>query len=166
MTTKMTAVPEDGVRACVSRLASADRHPLRDVPSLDTPRAPGVYALWAGVELLYVGIAYRDPRETTNPNAGGVWGRLKTYRDCRLTDDFPVAVAFRYIVPSLSEADRHDLAEGTATLRDMRALTQRWVWQNVAFSVALAPGPVAREAEKVIRASGLPGVGQPAFNPL
>jgi hypothetical protein len=59
-------------------LASAQRPYLRDLPELNVPRLPGIYALWFQNELLYVGIARVDPGTTINPQAAGVAGRLST----------------------------------------------------------------------------------------
>jgi hypothetical protein len=55
-----TELRED-IAACLERLASTPRCFLRDLPALDVPRLPGIYALWFEDELLYVGIARKDP---------------------------------------------------------------------------------------------------------
>lgn len=75
--------PRDDITSCVTRLASAERKYLRDLPGLDVPRLPGIYALWFKDQLLYTGIAKVDPSTTNNPQAAGVAGRLSTYRNCR-----------------------------------------------------------------------------------
>lgn len=159
----------DEVAACLARLASADRHYLRHLPHLgahDALRRPGIYALWVHDELLYTGIAKVDPRTTSNRQAAGVAGRLSTYLNCRLTSDFVIAVAFRFVVPSLSAEDRLQLASGELGVRAMQQLTKDWVGANVEFAADAVPPPVAIAAESAVRRSGLAGSGTPAFNPL
>ncbi len=152
--------------SCLHQLASAERYYLRDLPRLSIPRLPGIYALWFGEQLLYIGIARVDPRDTMNPQAAGVAGRLLTYRKCRLTSDFAIAAAFRFIVPELSEEDRGRLRSGQLGVRDIQAITKDWVADNVEFSVYAAPAAVAAGAETVARRAGIPGSGPPAFNAL
>ena len=159
------ALPED-TAACLARLALARRHFLRDLPGLDVPRLPGIYALWFEDELLYTGIARVDPSTTNNPQASGVSGRLSTYRNCRLTSDFALAVAFRFVVPNLSDGDRSQLASGELDLRAVQAMTKEWVATNVRFSVDAVPPATALAAETVVRRSGLADCGPPAFNSL
>ena len=154
----------DEVARCIDRLDCADRTHLHELPSLDVPHEPGVYALWFKDELLYVGIARVSPRDTRNPQAAGVAGRLRTYRSCRLTSDFAIAVAFRFVVPHLSHAEREGLATGITGVRHVQAMTQRWVWSNVDFSVDIVAAGLAARAEAAIRRAGLSGTGPPAFN--
>lgn len=150
--------------AVLAALATMPRAPLRSLPELDVPRTTGIYALWHGDELLYVGIAVKDPTVTTNPQAAGVAGRLGTYRRCRLTSDFTIAVAFRFVVPSLSPSALSDLADGSIGTREIRRLTQAWVADHVSFAARPADPLLARAAESIARRSGLPGAQPPSFN--
>lgn len=140
------------------------RAPLRSLAELDIPRTPGIYALWYGDELLYIGIATKDPASTTNPQAAGVFGRLGTYRRCRLTSDFAIAVAFRFVVPSLPPSTMTGLADGSIGTREIRGLTQAWVADHVTFAARPADPLIARAAESIARRSGLPGAKPPSFN--
>lgn len=154
------------ITSCLARLASAERHYLRDLPDLEVPCSPGIYALWLMDELLYTGIARVDPSTTSNQQAAGVAGRLSTYRNCRLTSDFAIAVAFRFVVPTLSEKDRSRLAGGELDVSAIQALTREWVATNVKFSVDAVAPEVAIAAESAVRRSGLAGSTAPAFNAL
>ena len=89
----------DEIAACRERLGAAERHYLRDLPTLDVPQLPGIYALWLKRELLYVGIVTKDPGETTNPNARGLAGRLSAHRTGSMTNHFALSAAFRFVVP-------------------------------------------------------------------
>lgn len=93
---------------------------MRDLGTVDLPKLPGIYALWHEDMLLYVGIARVDPKDTKNPQAAGVPGRLGTYRRCRLTSDFAIACAFRFVVPSLSDNQSAALATGIFGVRDVQ----------------------------------------------
>lgn len=152
--------------SCLARLASAERHHLRDLPVLAVPRLPGIYALWFEDELLYAGIARVDPNTTRNPQAAGMAGRLATYRNCRLTSDFAIAAAFRFIVPGLSDEDRSQLANGEVGVRAIQGRTQEWVVTNVKFSVDAVAPAIAITAESAVRRTGLAGADAPAFNAL
>lgn len=151
---------------CVDRLASAQRDRLYELPSLDVPRKPGIYVLWHGCDLLYVGMVWRDPQDTSNPRAAGLAGRLRTHRDCPMTERFALAVARRYVVPNLADAERKGLATGTTGFRSIKVMTRQWVWDNVDFSVEEVRAVVARKAEATIQRSGLPGSEPPALNAL
>ncbi len=167
------AVPADSdpamsgeVRECIGRLAQAPKLPLRALGELDVPRRTGIYALWFESELLYVGIARKDPDSTSNPQAAGIAGRLSTYRNARLTTDFTIAVAFRFIVPYLTAADRNALATGDAGIRQMHSRTKAWISKHVTFSAAEAPASLAAATETAARRHGLPGSASPAFNSI
>jgi hypothetical protein len=113
------------VRQCIARLSQAPKLPLRTLGELEVPRSPGIYALWFEAELLYVGIARKSPGSTSNPQAAGIAGRLSTYRNARLTSDFTIAVAFRFIVPHLTAVDLASLATGEVGVRQMHARRRR-----------------------------------------
>jgi hypothetical protein len=156
----------DDVTACLARLADAERHLLRHLARSGAPRVPGIYALWHADELLYIGIARKDPADTTNPQAAGITGRLDTCRRARLTSDFTVAVAFRFIVPELSDDQRARLTNGSLTVRDVQATVKGWIATNVEFSTDAVTAPIAAAAEAHARRHGLPGADPPSFNRL
>ena len=153
------------VDAVLEQLAQGPRTQLHDLATCDVPRLPGIYALWHDAELLYVGIARVDPADTSNTQAAGVPGRLNTYRRCRITSDFALGCALRYVIPFLSEEERQSLATGAMTQRHLQPAVQKWVWANVTFSAVIVDAQTAMRTETIARRSGLPGVGRPAFNP-
>jgi len=148
----------------LAELAVQPRHPLDFVTARDVPRTTGIYALWHEDELLYVGIATKDPAATANPQAAGVAGRLDTYRRCRLTTDFAIAVAFRFVVPSLPPPTLSRLADGSIGVREIHRITKAWVAEHVTFAARRAEPGIARVAETIARRSGLPGTDPPSFN--
>ena len=148
------------------RLLDSPKEPLKNLSTSTAPSSPGIYCLWHGSSFLYVGIARVDPTETTNTQAAGVAGRLNTYRRCRLTSDFAIACAFRFVVPELTADQRQALSDGRLSVRDVQALVRNWVSENVDFTAVAVDAATAVAAEKAIRMTGLLNAGRPAFNPL
>jgi len=132
----------DGADLVLKELARGERRMLRDLRSTpDVPRIPGIYSLWHGDLCLYVGIARVDPANTRNPQAAGVAGRLDTYRRCRLTSDFAIACAFRFVVPELDSQEVRRLAAGERGVRDVQTAVEAWVNQHVSFSASCVRRP-------------------------
>jgi hypothetical protein len=129
-----------------------------------TKGPPGVYSIWNDDEFLYVGIAYRDPSDTKNSQARGVWGRLSTHASGRRSgDQFNIYICDRFVVPDLNDQDRDDLRAG-ARLLDSR--TREYIREHLAFRVQLTDtGATARRIEHHIRTPGLPHKGRPLLNP-
>ena len=151
---------------CLVRLRENRRYRLADVAAAGIEPLPGIYALWNGQVFLYVGIARVDPSSTQNLQARGVPGRLGTYERSRLTSDFSIAVAFRFVVPTMTDTERRALTTGEMSVRDVQARVRSWVHEHVEFSTVICDAPTAITAEKVARTVGLPTVGPPAFNPI
>jgi hypothetical protein len=149
---------------CITRLAESPRFPLGELLAVDVPRLPGVYALWHAGELLYVGIAVTDPSETTNPRAAGVQGRLRTYLDARLTSDFTLAIALRFVVARFSPSQLDAMSNGTIQTVDVHRIVKKWVATNIEFTTAITDAATARTTEKSVRRDGLPKWGLPTFN--
>src|SRR5689334_19761002 len=64
---------------------------------------PGVYTIWHDVQFIYVGISYRAATETSNPQAKGLFGRLRTHASGRRSgDQFNIYICDRFVIPSLS----------------------------------------------------------------
>lgn len=150
----------------LAALATQSRTALHELASSDAPRTPGIYALWFEDTLLYVGISTKDPKDTTNPQAAGVKGRLDVYRRGRLTADFTLGCAFRFVVPSLSDEQRAGLAVGTMSIKDVQRLTVEWVKAHVTFSAVTADASTAEAAERIAHRRGLPGYPPPPFNSI
>jgi hypothetical protein len=150
----------------LNQLAVGPRVRLRDLPSSGLAKMPGIYALWHDEELLYVGIARVDPKDTSNPQAAGLPGRLATYRRCRITSDFALGCTLRFVVPVLTADQLDALATGSLTQRGLQPIVQDWVWSHVTFSAVITDAATATAAERTARGVGLPGVGLPSFNPI
>ncbi len=148
----------------LQQLATQTKNRLSDLFECDVPHQTGIYALWHGEKLLYVGISVKDPADTTNPQAAGVAGRLNTYRKSPITSNFTLAVALRYILPTLTTAELAAFGTGELESRDLETRTKAWVHENVEFSVVAAKPADARLAERLAFASGLPGSGRPMLN--
>src|SRR5690606_30074709 len=85
----------------------------------------------------------------------GVRGRLDTYRLAKFTDDFPLAVAFRFVVPHLSAEQLSGFGTGELRVADLRGSVRDWIRDHVAFTAVLCPGPAALAAERAARRVGL-----------
>jgi len=155
------ALPQEALR----ELETAVPRRLADLTGC--PRTPGVYTLWNEKLFLYVGIARRDPRETTNRDAAGILGRLTGYGvKNRLDSDFVRKVFLRFIVPSLSLADCAKLGAGTIGLREMSKRVGEYVEEHVTYRAWACDGKTATKVESHIRRHGLPDAGKPLFNAI
>ena len=118
----------------------------------EVPSAPGVYAVWEGPALLYVGMSGRLP------------SRLRAHASGRRSgDQFCVYVADRLVLPEMTAADVAAVGAGELSLD---ALTRSYVRERLTVSVAVtASGEAARRVERMGRAGGL-DVGLPLLNPI
>jgi len=124
-----------------------------------------VYTIWRDEEFLYVGISYRDSRETANSAAKGVFGRLASHASGRRSgDQFNIYVCDHYVVPELTADDMDALRDGD---RFLDARTREYIATHLQYRVWVAPsGAEARRVEAHVRRSGLPAYGKPVLNPL
>lgn len=150
--------PKTGVDDVLLDLSSGQRHLLEDLPTLGVTRTTGIYALWLDDELLYVGISYREPATTSNPRARGVAGRLATYRQGSLTNEFVLAVMFRWVIPQLTPVELEQLSTGALAMAGIRARTRAWIRLNITFSAVGCTADVARSTEPIARARVFPGI--------
>lgn len=165
--TTLTLPLTDGITAEALRaLSLSPSVRLGDLPASDCPETVGVYTLWDSNHFLYVGIAKVDPAQTQNPQARGIRGRLNTYRKSRLTSEFAVSVFLRFVVPRLTSEQIRDLGSGSLTMKDMTVLVQQHIRSQVHFRTWSCDVMQAAALERHIRASGLPNIGLPLFNPL
>ena len=149
----------------LAELEDGSRWPLRDLPDNPHPPKgpPGVYTLWNGTDFLYCGMAYKDAAETANPQAAGLWGRLRTHWAGRRTGYLNVQVLDRFIIPDLSRAELEALRVGDLSLA---ARLRAWIHRHVDYRAWESPdGSSARSVEDHIRATGLPKSGPPQLNP-
>lgn len=145
-----------------------------DWPNRDIEPAPaGVYTVWEGDQLIYVGMAGRtmgvDPEKLpgkdspvlkpTNP----LQSRLGAHASGRRSgDQFCVYVCDRFIVPGLDQNGLRKLAEGELKL-DM--LTRQHIRACYDYRYITDLGPYAAlQIERVIQGGAL-GAGEPFLNP-
>jgi hypothetical protein len=145
---------------------------FRDWPNEQVPkRAAGVYTVWNGDRLLYVGTSGRamtaEDLEVSDGGrvvAKGLWTRLNAHASGRRSgDQFCVYVGDRFVVPELSPSQQRQLAAGTLSLD---SLIRAFVRERLAYRfVVTADGSGAARLEGAVRRGGL-SVGKPYLNPL
>lgn len=153
-------------------LAYGPRYAFADWPNPDLPRvAAGVYAVWHGEQLLYVGMsghgltaADLEQHRRLGRGAKGLQGRLRSHRNGRRgSDQFCLYVFDRLILPSLTPEEIARAADGAEAL-DVR--TRRFIQAHLTYSfVVTADGAEALALERRLR-SGAWSVGPPLINPL
>ncbi len=123
----------------------------------------GVYTVWNDDLFLYVGMAYAH-RDSMNPRAHGVFGRLQSHASGRRSgDQFAIYICDRFVVPVLSQDELGALARGD---RLLDARTRDYIHDHLTYRVVLTDsGAAARELEDVVRRTGLPRSGRPQINP-
>lgn len=141
-------------------------HSFGDWPDIDPPVsavARGVYAIWKGDELLYIGVAGLGPWPDKKPR--DLWGlarRLDAHaqgRRCR--DQLTCILADRFVLPSLSADARAAIASGDESFD---RLIRAWVADHLAFRfVEVESTAVAQDLEHRARRGEL-AVGQPLLN--
>ena len=90
--------------AVLEALESGTAYWFSDWPNLAVPRASGVYTIWEGNTLVYVGLA------RTN---GGLASRLRSHASGqRSGDQFSIYVADRFVLPMLTRPEIREIAAG------------------------------------------------------
>lgn len=136
----------------LTALAHGPRLSFGDGSVAEVPSAPGVYAVWEGPALLYVGMSGRLP------------SRLRAHASGRRSgDQFCVYVADRLVLPEMTAAEVAAVGAGELLLD---VLTRTYVRERLVVSVAvMSNGEAARRLERMGRAGGL-DIGPPLLNPL
>ncbi len=147
-------------------LESGAAHSFGDWPDIDPPVsavARGVYAIWKGDELLYIGVAGLGPWPDKKPR--DLWGlarRLDAHaqgRRCR--DQLTCIVADRFVLPTLSDDVRAAIASGDESFD---RLIRAWVGAHLSFRfIEVESTAVAQDLEYRAR-RGEMSVGQPLLN--
>ena len=126
---------------------------------------PGVYTLWHGPSLLYVGMARMDQRDTSNPQARGLFGRLQTHYDVFPQRD-PWPAIWPLIRAPLSPADLEALRQNNVPVAHrLRPRLQEFARREVSYRWIITSGGAARAIEDHVRRVGLPTAGRPLVNP-
>lgn len=154
----------------LDELERGSAYPLSAWPNNGVPRvAAGVYTIWDGTQLIYVGMSGRGLAKTDieSPDepakAKGLWTRLNSHASGRRSgDQFCVYVCDRLIVPSLSPDQQRAIGEGRLLLD---AMTRDYVRTRLSYRYVVMPdGVSAYTLEEQIRRGAL-SVGRPLLNP-
>jgi hypothetical protein len=135
----------------VQELEAGSLHRFGDWPNDQVPkRVAGVYTVWDGGRLLYVGMSGRAMTAEhleVSPNGRvvtkGLWTRLNAHASGRRSgDQFCVYVCDRFVVPALTPSQQEQLAAGGLSLDD---LTRRFIRDRLAYRFVSPPmGPRPR----------------------
>ena len=149
--------------------------PLDEGPSLsfaDWPGDPpipfvarGVYTLWRGDQLVYVGVAGLGPFPDKKPKTPwGLHRRLAAHaQGRRANDQLSCHIADRFVLDSLEEDDIDGIVSGTLSLD---ARIKAWISQHLTYRYLEVPTTaVAQSLEQRVRRGEL-DAGQPFLNPL
>ena len=150
----------------LSPLETGDAHHFGDWSNSPAPRGPtGVYTVWRGAEFVYAGMAYRDAGDTANPQARGLWGRLRSHASGRRSgDQFCIYICDRYVLPRLSLEDIRAVGEGRLSLD---TLTRDYIREHLGYRyLQTESGLEARSVERLVRGGQLPSRRKPMLNPL
>ena len=149
-----------------SELVDGHLHTFNSWPVTAVPKGPpGVYAIWKGIEFLYVGISWREPTLTSSGMSRGLWGRLDSHASGRRSgDQFCIYVCDRFV---LGELTNEQIQEITAGRGSLDSLTRDFIRSHLSYRfVNTSTGAQARAIEAEIRRNGLNGHGRPLLNPL
>jgi hypothetical protein len=133
-------------------------------------RSIGVYTVWHGKQLIYVGISGSAVNATAEDGRGVVAGRLRGLRSRldahasgrRSGDQFCVYVFDRLVLPTLGREQIEDAALGRLSLD---GLTRKLIRDSLSYRFSLvADVETARTIERQIQREGLEGQ-LPVLNP-
>jgi hypothetical protein len=163
--------PESFARE-LETLRTGDLRPFAHWPDPTVPRlAAGVYTIWRGEELVYVGMSGRglsaeaiSEHRAAAARGLGLYSRLNSHASGRRSgDQFCIYVCDRLVLPTLTEDDLRRVAAGEESLDGW---TRRYIADHLAYRfVEVADGQTAAGLESLVRAGAL-GVGKPLLNPL
>ena len=130
----------------------------------------GVYTVWRGDQLIYVGMAGRalspgaDASGPASAKLTGLRSRLASHASGRRSGDrFCIYVFDRLVLPTLSLQQIQDAARGQLSLD---GLTRQLIRESLSYRFTVVSDAVtARAAEREIQREGLTN-GPPLLNPL
>lgn len=148
-------------------LASGDLYRFADWPNPEVPNGrAGVYTIWDGETLIYVGMAGRSmvatagERQEVRGRQSGLRGRLHSHASGG--DQFCVYVADRLVLPTLTPEDIKAIGAGSLKLD---ALVRDYIRKRLAYRYVVTVGGV--EAGGLERQVQRGALGQhPLLNPL
>lgn len=158
------------LEAALTGLQSGRLYHFKDWPNGDVPlAAAGVYSIWRGAELVYVGMSGRGltraeiERHRAAGNGRGLKTRLASHAAGRRSgDQFCVYVADRLVLPELTSVEVKMIAAGTLSLD---AKVREFIHRELTYRFVLVEDAAAAfELEYATKAGALPA-GRPLLNP-
>ena len=156
----------------MQELETGPLHRFQDWPNEQVPkRAAGVYTVWEGDLLLYVGMSGRAMTAEDLEGQRGWSGRGEgpvdpAQQPCvgrRSGDQLCVYVGDRFVVPGLAPSQQRQPAAGNLSLD---SLIRAFVRERLTYRfVIIADGAEALELEREVRRGSL-SAGKPYLNPL
>jgi len=149
----------------LTTLGNGSVHWFRDWPAADVPtHAAGVYTVWEGETLVYVGMSGRSIMADTPHRRTplGLFTRLASHAGGRRSgDQFCVYVADRLLLPTLSAGQLREIADGTLS---MDSLVRAFIHDRLSYRFAVVPdGATAFQVENLVKRGAL-GT-RPVLNP-
>ena len=154
----------------LAELCDGSLYRFADWPNPAVPNGRiGVYTVWRDDQLIYVGMAGREPRPTGDSGPAsakltGLRSRLNAHASGRRSgDQFCIYVFDRLVLPTLSRQQIQDAARGQLSLD---ALTRQLIRQSLGYRFTLlSDAAAARAVERQIQRDGLSSE-PPLLNPL
>lgn len=153
--------------AVIAGLETGKLFSFSDWPNEEIPRVSvGVYTIWRGQQLIYVGYSGRNLRPHEIKAAKkpkGLLTRLKSHRTgLRSGDQFCLYVCDRFIIPVLDTETQQRLAVGE---RLLDGLTRKFIRGELSYRFITTEGSeAARRIESQVR-EGILNAGKPLLNP-
>ncbi|MEC9352037.1 MAG: hypothetical protein VYD81_01855 [Planctomycetota bacterium] len=153
--------------AVIAGLETGKLFSFSDWPNEEIPRVSvGVYTIWRGQQLVYVGYSGRNLRPHEIKAAKkpkGLLTRLKSHRTgLRSGDQFCLYVCDRFIIPVLDTETQQRLAVGE---RLLDGLTRKFIRGELSYRFITTEGSeAARRIESQVR-EGILNAGKPLLNP-
>ena len=154
----------------IEELGRAERLRFADWPDPDVPAVTcGVYAVWEGPGLLYVGMSGRGASAQAvarRVEKGKPWGlrtRLNSHASGRRSgNQFCVYVSDRLVLPALTQAEIGEVGRGE---RSLDVMTRAYVRDRLSYAyVVTRDGAEALRVEHLGRREGVGG-SLPLLNP-
>jgi hypothetical protein len=162
----------DAMSDLLTALASGPLYRFADWPNTAIPNwRAGVYTVWDGQTLIYVGMAGRGmpvdvhetaaARSTTKPR--GLLDRLASHASGRRSgDQFNVYVFDRLVLPDLT---RDEISAAAAGELSLDAVTRRYIHRHLGYRyVVTADGKAALALERDVQRGAIAGQ-RPLLNP-
>ena len=133
--------------------------------------AAGVYSIWQGSELIYVGMSGRrlsaedvERKRKKGQAKKALYARLKSHASGRRSgDQFCICVCDRLVLPTLSREELEAIRCGDLSLDQ---LTRDYIHDHLGYRFAITwNGERARRVEREARRGAL-DTGKPFLNPL